>query len=150
MGDHKAQYTRFGWAVIEQEADGMTLSSTGQVGGGFGSGPPPAWGQAARRPPAGLPKRVSPAGDLDQDFHTSSTFGNTGKGVADPVATILRLLDRLADQQTDERRGHAAASIRAVTGSVPASGPKTRDLGGGTVEVTRAIRSARTPSALAA
>jgi hypothetical protein len=150
MGDHKAQYSRFGWAVIEQDADGMMLSSTGRVGGGFGSGAAPVRGRAARRSPAGLLKRISSAGYPYQDFHTSSTFGNIGKGVADPVAAILRLLDRLADQQTDERCGHAAASIRAVTGSVPASGPKTWDLGGGTVEVTRAIRSARTPSALAA
>jgi hypothetical protein len=42
---------------------------------------------------------------LDQDFPTSSPFGNTGKGVADPVATILMLLDGLADQQSDERCG---------------------------------------------
>jgi hypothetical protein len=149
MGDHRAQYTRFGWAVIEQEADGMTLSSTGQVGGGFEPGAPPVRGRAARRPPAGLPQRISSAGYPYQGFHTSSTFGNTGKGVADPVAAILRLLDRLADQQTDERCGHAAASIHAVTGSVPASGPKTRALGSGTVEVPQAIRSARTTSALA-
>ena len=66
---------------------------------------PPVRGQAARRPPAGLPKWISPAGYLYQDFPTSSTFGNTGKGVADPVATILMLLDWLADQQTDERCG---------------------------------------------
>ena len=59
------------------------------------------------------------------------------------------LLDRLADQQSDERCG-PAASIRAVTGFVPASGPKTWDLGGGTVEVTRVIRSAPTTGALAA
>jgi hypothetical protein len=128
----------------------MTLSSTGQVGGGFEPGAPPVRGRAARRPPAGLPQRISSAGYPYQGFHTSSTFGNTGKGVADPVAAILMLLDRLAGQRSDERCGHAAAAIRAVTGSVPASGLKTRDLGGGTVEVTRAIRSALTPSALAA
>jgi hypothetical protein len=96
-----------------------------------------------------LLKRISFAGYPYQDFHTSSTFGNIGKGAAHPVAAILRLLDRLADQQTDERRGHAAALIRTVTGSVPASGTKTWDLGGGTVEVTPTIRSTRTPSALA-
>jgi hypothetical protein len=44
----------------------------------------------------------------------------------------------------------AVAAIRAVTGFVPASGPKTWDLGGGTVEVTRVIRSAPTTGALAA
>jgi hypothetical protein len=44
----------------------------------------------------------------------------------------------------------AAAAIRAVTGFVPATGPKTWDLGGGTVEVTRVIRSAPTTGALAA
>jgi hypothetical protein len=60
------------------------------------------------------------------------------------------LLDGLADQQSDERCGHAVASIHAVTGFVPASGPKTWDLGGGTVEVTRVIRSAPTTGALAA
>ena len=81
------------------------------------------------------------------DFPTSLTYENTGKGVADPIATILMLLDWLADQQSESV---AVAAIRAVTGFVPASGPKTWDLGGGTVEVTRVIRSAPTTDALAA
>ena len=97
----------------------MARCSTGRVCGGFGLGAPPVRGRAVRRPPAGLPQRISAEGYPYQDFHTSSTFGNTGKRAADPVATILRLLDGLASQQIDERCGHTAASIRAVTGSVP-------------------------------
>ena len=78
-----------------------------------------------------------------------------GKGVANPVATILSaamMLDWLCDKHGDERCANAAASIRAATSSVLATGPKTRDLGGraGTAEVTKAIRDALTTNAIAA
>ena len=78
-----------------------------------------------------------------------------GKGVANPVATILSaamMLDWLADKHGDDRCANTAASIRSATSSVLATGPKTRDLGGqaGTAEVAQAIEGALTTSALAA
>ena len=70
-----------------------------------------------------------------------------GQGVANPVAAILSvamLFDWLADQKGDARCRTAAAAIHAAVGTVLASGPRTRDLGGqaGTGEVTKAIISA--------
>jgi 3-isopropylmalate dehydrogenase len=70
-----------------------------------------------------------------------------GRGVANPVATILSaamLLDWLADRKRDSRCEDAAAAIRAATAKVLASGPRTADIGGSarTAEVTQAIASA--------
>jgi 3-isopropylmalate dehydrogenase len=103
---------------------------------------------------------VAPSGDVSETrgvFQPShgSAPDIAGKGVANPVATILSaamMLDWLADKHGDDRCANAAASIRAATGAVLASGPKTRDLGGtaGTAEVTKAIRNALTTSAIAA
>lgn len=103
---------------------------------------------------------VAPSGDVSEThgvFQPShgSAPDIAGKGVANPVATILSaamMLDWLADKHGDERCANVAASIRAATSLVLASGPKTRDLGGtaGTTEVTQAIRGALTTSAIAA
>lgn len=97
---------------------------------------------------------VAPSGDVSEThgvFQPShgSAPDIAGKGVANPVATILSaamLLDWLADKHGDERCTNAAAAIRAATSAVLATGPKTRDLGGtaGTTEVTHAIRDALT------
>jgi 3-isopropylmalate dehydrogenase len=94
---------------------------------------------------------VAPSGDVSLTHGVFQPSHGTapdiaGKGVANPVATILSaamLLDWLADKHGDERCAKTAASIRTGTTSVLASGPKTRDLGGtaGTAEVTQAIRS---------
>jgi 3-isopropylmalate dehydrogenase len=103
---------------------------------------------------------VAPSGDVSEThgvFQPShgSAPDIAGKGVANPVATILSaamMLDWLSDKHGDERCAKVAAAIRAATGAVLASGPKTRDLGGsaGTAEVTKAIRDALTTSAPAA
>ena len=70
-----------------------------------------------------------------------------GKGIANPVATILSaamLLDWLAERNNDDRCAKAAASVREATASVLASGPRTADLGGNarTDAVTGAIIAA--------
>jgi 3-isopropylmalate dehydrogenase len=70
-----------------------------------------------------------------------------GKGIANPVATILSaamLLDWLAGQHDDTRCSDAARAVREATAKVLASGPKTGDIGGtaGTGEVTEAIVAA--------
>jgi 3-isopropylmalate dehydrogenase len=103
---------------------------------------------------------VAPSGDVSEThgvFQPShgSAPDIAGKGVANPVATILSaamMLDWLSDKHGDERCAKVAAAIRAATAAVLASGPKTRDLGGsaGTAEVTKAIRDALTTSAPAA
>jgi 3-isopropylmalate dehydrogenase len=70
-----------------------------------------------------------------------------GRGVANPVATILSaamMLDWLADKKRDSRCEKAASAIRSATAKVLASGPRTADIGGTarTAEVTQAIASA--------
>lgn len=70
-----------------------------------------------------------------------------GKGVANPVATVLSaamMLDWLAERHGDARCSQVAASIRDATAQVLARGPRTRDIGGqaGTQEVAQAIRAA--------
>jgi 3-isopropylmalate dehydrogenase len=70
-----------------------------------------------------------------------------GKGVANPVATILSaamMLDWLAEQHADPRCTKAAATIRRATGLVLQDGPRTPDLAGkgSTESVTQAIVAA--------
>jgi len=70
-----------------------------------------------------------------------------GKGIANPVATILSgamLFDWLAERHEDPACATAAASIRAAVAATLANGPRTRDLGGtaGTMRVTEAIIAA--------
>ncbi|MBU3032337.1 isocitrate/isopropylmalate dehydrogenase family protein [Paracoccus marinaquae] len=95
---------------------------------------------------------VAPSGDVNdklgifQPSHGSAP-DIAGKGLANPVATILSgamLLDWIAEKQNAPAAAKAAAAIRAATGKVLASGPKTRDIGGtaSTDEVTDAIVSA--------
>jgi 3-isopropylmalate dehydrogenase len=76
-----------------------------------------------------------------------------GKGVANPVATILSaamLFDWLAERHDDAACRGAAAAIRAAVAVVLAEGPRTRDLGGnaGTLTVTEAIIAALPSSPL--
>jgi 3-isopropylmalate dehydrogenase len=74
-----------------------------------------------------------------------------GKGIANPVATILScamLLDYLARTRRDDAAGAAARMIeRAVEDMLAGDGPRTADIGGRstTGEVTRAV-VARLPS----
>jgi 3-isopropylmalate dehydrogenase len=70
-----------------------------------------------------------------------------GKGVANPVATILSaamLLNWLADKHDDPAAAGAATAISQAVSKVLANGPRTRDLGGtaGTSEMTDAVIAA--------
>lgn len=95
---------------------------------------------------------VAPSGDVNEKMGVFQPSHGTapdiaGKGIANPVATILSaamLLDWLAEQHDDTRCAQAAQAVRDATGSVLASGPKTGDIGGkaNTREVTDAIVAA--------
>jgi 3-isopropylmalate dehydrogenase len=70
-----------------------------------------------------------------------------GKGVANPVATILSaamMLEWLGERHGDAACLRAAAAVNAATASVLESGPRTRDIGGtaSTEAVTAAIVAA--------
>lgn len=95
---------------------------------------------------------VAPSADINESMGVFQPSHGTapdiaGKGIANPVATILSaamLLDWLADRNHDDRCAKAAASVREATASVLASGPRTADLGGSarTDAVTAAIIAA--------
>ena len=95
---------------------------------------------------------VAPSGDVNETmgvFQPShgSAPDIAGKGIANPVATILSaamLLEWLAEHNNDDNCAKAAMAIREATAEVLASGPRTGDLGGkaGTREVTDAIIAA--------
>lgn len=70
-----------------------------------------------------------------------------GKGVANPVATMLSgamLLDWLADRHHDPAAFAAAQAVRSAVTQVIAEGPRTPDLGGAgsTEDVMAAVMSA--------
>lgn len=95
---------------------------------------------------------VAPSADINETMGVFQPSHGTapdiaGKGIANPVATILSaamLLDWLAERNNDDRCAKAAASVREATASVLASGPRTADLGGDarTAAVTSAIIAA--------
>lgn len=117
-----------GWPGI-RTADGTEIAAG--VGGGLG---------------------LAPSADLGGDVGVFQPSHGTapdiaGRGLANPVAAILSgamLLDWLADRHGDAGCRAAAATIEAAVGTVLATGPRTRDLGGsaGTREVTDAIVAA--------
>ncbi|REG60792.1 3-isopropylmalate dehydrogenase [Paraburkholderia sp. BL6669N2] len=95
---------------------------------------------------------VAPSGDVSlkhgifQPSHGSAP-DIAGKGVANPVATILSaamMLEWLAQQHGDSRCIDAASAIRHATAAILQDGPRTPDLGGkGTTgSVTDAIVAA--------
>lgn len=95
---------------------------------------------------------VAPSGDVSlkhgifQPSHGSAP-DIAGKGVANPVATILSaamMLEWLAQQHDDPRCEKVAAAIRQATAQVLLSGPRTADIGGNanTEGVTGAIVTA--------
>lgn len=95
---------------------------------------------------------VAPSGDISlkhgifQPSHGSAP-DIAGKGIANPVATILSaamMLEWLAEQHDDPRCIKAASAIRRATAAVLQEGPRTPDLGGkgNTVSVTQAIVTA--------
>ncbi len=95
---------------------------------------------------------LAPSADISHDHAVFQPCHGTapdiaGKGVANPVATILSaamLFDWLGERHDDPRCLRAAAAIRAAVRAVLADGPRTRDLGGnaGTLTVTEAIIAA--------
>jgi 3-isopropylmalate dehydrogenase len=95
---------------------------------------------------------VAPSADVSNEHAVFQPCHGTapdiaGKGIANPVATILSaamLLDWIGERQNDSACLHAAAAIRAATASVLEAGPRTRDVGGTafTEEVTAAISAA--------
>ncbi len=95
---------------------------------------------------------VAPSGDVGESNAVFQPSHGTapdimGKGIANPVATILSaamMLEWLADKHRDPRCEAAADALRAATAAVLASGPRTADIGGEarTADVTRAIAAA--------
>jgi 3-isopropylmalate dehydrogenase len=95
---------------------------------------------------------MAPSGDVSETHAVFQPSHGTapdimGRGVANPVATILSaamMLDWLGGRHGDTRCEGAAAAIRSATAAILASGPRTGDIGGTarTAEVTKAIASA--------
>jgi len=95
---------------------------------------------------------MAPSGDVSETHAVFQPSHGTapdimGRGVANPVATILSaamMLDWLGGRHGDSRCEGASAAIRSATAAILASGPRTGDIGGTarTVEVTKAIASA--------
>jgi 3-isopropylmalate dehydrogenase len=122
---------RFDVVVSENQFGDITSEIAAGVGGGLG---------------------LAPSADLGGDVGMFQPSHGTapdiaGRGLANPVAAILSgamLLDWLADRHSDAGCRAAAAAIEAAVGAVLATGPRTRDLGGGAgiQEVTDAIVAA--------
>ncbi len=95
---------------------------------------------------------VAPSADVSKEHAVFQPCHGTapdiaGKGIANPVATILSaamMLDWIGERRHDTACLNAAASIRTATARVLASGPRTRDLGGtaSSAEVSIAIAAA--------
>jgi 3-isopropylmalate dehydrogenase len=74
----------------------------------------------------------------------------TGRGVANPLATVLSaamLLDWVGQRRADDRATAAATAINAAVSAVIRQGPHTPDLGGtdSTEDVTQAVISQLSP-----
>ena len=92
---------------------------------------------------------VAPSADINDHMAVFQPSHGTapdiaGKGIANPVATILSagmLLDWLSEKHQDRRCSDAAASLRRAVAEVLLDGPRTADIGGtaGTAEVTEAV-----------
>jgi len=122
---------RFDVVVSENQFGDITSEIAAGVGGGLG---------------------LAPSADLGEHVGMFQPSHGTapdiaGRSLANPVAAILSaamLLDWLADGHADDACRAAAAAIEAAVGTVLATGPRTRDLGGsaGTPDVTDAILAA--------
>ena len=122
---------RFDVVVSENQFGDITSEIAAGIVGGLGLAPS---------------ADVSDTHGLFQPSHGSAP-DIAGKGVANPVATILSaamMLDWLDGKHGDRRCAEVASDIRGAVEAVLANGPRTRDLGGsaGTSEVTRAIVAA--------
>lgn len=95
---------------------------------------------------------VAPSADVSKEHAVFQPCHGTvpdiaGKGIANPVATILSaamMLDLIGERRNDTACLNAAASIRTSTARVLESGPRTRDLAGtaSSAEVSIAIAEA--------
>ena len=95
---------------------------------------------------------VAPSADVSKEHAVFQPCHGTapdiaGKGVANPVATILSaamMLEWIGERRNDTACLNAAASIRTATASILESGPRTRDLAGtaSSAEVSAAIAAA--------
>ena len=95
---------------------------------------------------------VAPSADVSKEHAVFQPCHGTapdiaGKGIANPVATILSaamMLDWIGERHSDTSCLNAAASIRTATARVLESGPRTRDLAGtaSSAEVSAAIAAA--------
>jgi 3-isopropylmalate dehydrogenase len=95
---------------------------------------------------------VAPSADLSETHGVFQPSHGTapdiaGKGIANPVATILSaamMLDWLGHRHGDPACLNAADAVNKATARVLETGPRTRDIGGlaTTVEVTTAIVAA--------
>ncbi len=95
---------------------------------------------------------VAPSADVSKEHAVFQPCHGTapdiaGKGIANPVATILSaamMLDWIGERHSDTSCLNAAASIRTATARVLESGPRTRDLAGtaSSAEVSVAIAAA--------
>lgn len=95
---------------------------------------------------------VAPSADVSESHAVFQPSHGTapdiaGKGIANPVATILSaamMLEWLGERNDDQACLRAATAIRNATASVLKSGPRTSDVGGaaGTADVTAAIVAA--------
>lgn len=92
---------------------------------------------------------VCPSADLSDDHGVfqpchGSAPDIAGKGVANPIATVLSaamMLDWLSEKHDDPACADAARRVRQSVDAVLGSGPRTPDLGGeaSTVDVTEAL-----------
>ena len=95
---------------------------------------------------------VAPSADVSKEHAVFQPCHGTapdiaGKGIANPVATILSaamMLEWIGERRNDTACLNAAASIRTATASILESGPRTRDLAGtaSSAEVSVAIAAA--------
>ncbi len=122
---------RFDVVVSENQFGDITSEIAAGIGGGLGLAPSADLGAAV--------------GVFQPSHGTAPDIA--GRGLANPIAAILSaamLLEWLADRRDDAACRHAAQAIEAAVGSVLATGPRTRDLGGsdGTGAVTGAVLAA--------
>ena len=95
---------------------------------------------------------VAPSADVSMEHAVFQPCHGTapdiaGKGIANPVATILSaamMLEWIGERRNDTACLNAAASIRTATASILKNGPRTRDLAGtaSSAEVSLAIAAA--------
>jgi len=99
---------------------------------------------------------VAPSADINEQMAVFQPSHGTapdiaGKGIANPIATILSagmLLDWLSEKHQDARCAAASGALRDAVAAVLLNGPRTADLGGNarTQDVTTAVLDALCPA----